>query len=206
MHEAMLSQAALPQTPRIFRVKLLPYTLGHELHLHRRQSPFVTMKWDEIGRLTRGEKLASTMQAVEVCSRDFRSNCTPPRFWGLWRRMAEWCDLDLATRELWNYLQAAGVAFDAELPDIEGYKSRFIGAPEVLRMYRFVCDRVPEREIAFYSTARPITAWDFPYALATLMKQSDAEDAGQLSIYSIKDRAHDEYVARMEAKAAEKAG
>ena len=205
MHEPLLSNAAMPQTPRIFRVSLRPYSLGHELHLHRRSSPFVTKTYGEICAMSRPEKLAATMQAVEVCSRDFAGNFTPARHWGLWRRYCEWCDLKAAVQSFWGYITEGHAAFESELPSGEGYTTRVIGAPEALRLYQFVCATLPRREIALYSTRKRATAWDYPFALATMMKQSASESAGELSIYNWTNKALDDYAAQREAeKAAEK--
>lgn len=194
MHEAALSQAAMPQTPSLFRVKLRPYSIGHELHLFRRSSPLLTKPYSELAAMPRTELLPRLMQAVEVCSRDYVDNFNTPRNWGLWRSYCEWCNLAKALDTLWAYLQEAHQAFKAELPDGEGYTTRFIGAPEILRLYQFVCNNVPDYEIRFYSTGKRLTAWDFPFSLASMMKQAADEAAGNLSIWNFRHEAEQNYI------------
>ena len=128
------------------------------------------------------------MQAVEVCARDYAGNLRPPRNWILWGRICDWCNLDETIELLWRHIQEAHGAFDADLPSTEGMTTRMIGAPQVLRLYQFVLDRVPEHELQFYSNRRNPTAWDFPYSLATMLAQSDAENRGELSIFNYKDK------------------
>src|SRR5271166_5182875 len=105
MHESSLSIAAMPQAPRLFRVQLRPYSLCHELRLYRRASPFMDKPYSEFSALPRGARLAATMQAIEVCSRDFAGNLRPPRNWRLWGALCQWCDLDAAVIALWRFLQ-----------------------------------------------------------------------------------------------------
>lgn len=140
-----------------------------------------------------GLRLAATMQAIEVCSRDYAGNLRPPRNWWLWSIVCQWGSLDHAVESIWRYLQDAHGAFESELPTGEGMKTRMIGAPPVLRLYQFVCDRVPLHELAFYSDRARPTAWDFPYSLATMLSQSDAETKGELSIFNIKDQMLKDY-------------
>lgn len=74
MHEQLFSAAALPEPPRLFRVQLKPYSLGHELHLWRRNSPFLRLTFDEFDALPRGVRLTAAMQVVFVCSQTFKGN------------------------------------------------------------------------------------------------------------------------------------
>lgn len=203
MHEPQLSIAAMPQPPRLFRVQLRHYSLGHELHLYRRVSPFLDKEHAEFFAMPRGVKLAATMQAIEVCARDYAGNLRPPKNWMIWRRYCEWCNLDNTVNLLWRHLQEAHDAFESELPSGEGMKTRLIGAPHVLRLYQFICDRIPQHELAFYSDARRPTAWDFPYSLATMLAQSDAETKGELSVFNVKDKALKEHAARAEKEDAD---
>lgn len=196
MHEPQLSVATLPATPRLFRVRLRPYSLGHEIHLYRRSSPFLDKDWTEFCAIPRGEKLAFTMQAIEVCSRDYAGNLRPPKNWGLWRRYCEWCDLDATVKTLWNYLHQAHDGFQSDIPSREGYATRIIGAPHVLRLYQFVLEKVPRHELSFYSNPKHPTAWDFPYSLATMMLQTEAELKGDISIFNYKDKALADFAAK----------
>ena len=184
MHEPQLSIAAMPQPPKLFGVQLLPYSLGHELHLYRRASPFFEKEYNEFAALPRSVKLPAAMQAIEVCSRDYAGNLRPPENWWLWSKMCDWFNLDKTVESLWRHIQEAHGGFEADLPSTEGMTTRMIGAPHVLRLYQFALDRVPKHELQFYSNAKRPTAWDFPFSLVTMMAQADAEQKGELSIFN----------------------
>jgi hypothetical protein len=198
MHEALLSIALMPEPPRLFRVQLRPYTLGHELHLHRRGNPILDdeMTYSKFCALSPGVKKAAVMQAVEICSRDFAGNMKPPKHWGLWSAIVDWCNINAAVESLWRFLYESHTGFKAELPSGEGMKTRMIGSPHILRLYQFVCDKIPLHEQAFYSNRKQPTAWNFPYALATMLSQSDAETRGELSVYNSMNKAVDDFAAK----------
>lgn len=204
MHEPLLARAVLPEPPRVFRVQLGIYTLGHELHLWRRSSPLLTLSWGELQALPAERKEIVALQAAGVCSRDFAGNSRPITNLRLWSRFARWCPLDTALRSLWTYLVDAHEEFKAEIPQRPGLQSRFLGTPRLWRLYRLVNDTVPARDIEFYSRTSHPTAWDYPLQLAALHEQAMLEDENLLQIYSWRDEQHDKLVAEMEA--AEKAG
>lgn len=198
MHEPQLSLAALPEPPRLFRLRLQPYSLGHELHLWRRASPLLTLTYTELRQMERGKRLAAVMQAVHVCHQDFHANCQPMRNWRLWLWLARFHDLNETLDKLLLHIQAGHEQFRADLPSGPGIKTRPIGAPALLRLYQFVCANVPEREIAFYCRDR-LSTWNYPMALASMLMQARSEEEGNLSIYNFTDQQRDDYVAEMDA-------
>ena len=74
MHEQQFALAVLPEPPRLFGIRLLPYSIGHELHLYRRSSLFLMDKNAQFDARSYGERLAATMQAVHVCHQGFFAN------------------------------------------------------------------------------------------------------------------------------------
>lgn len=203
MHEQILAQAALPEPPRIFRVQLRPYSLGHELHLYRRNSPYLMKSGAEFMQMSRGQRLAMTMQAVSVCSRTFQQNQKPARGWGWWRQVAQWMDLDAAIGAVWDYLRAGRMELESSLPDstTPGMVVRYLGTPPLLRLYQEVCDTMPHREIAMYGR----TAWDYPLGLAKMLQQARDETAGRIQVFNFKDELERKYIAEQEALAASEA-
>lgn len=201
MHERQFAAAVLPEPPRLFRLKLRPYSLGHELHLFRRNNPFLTESFDEFSGRPRGQRLAATMQAINVCAQGFASASKPSgRFaWWLWQQIAQWCDLKVTAERLRAYLIEGRHGFKSELPTREGLTVHYLGSPEILRLYQFVCDNVPEREIAVYSDRKRVTAWDYPFALATMLWQSRSEMAGTLEIWSVRNEIEAARMAELDA-------
>ena len=185
MHESQFALAALPEPPRIYRVQLRPYTLGHELHLWRSANPYRTRTFEEFEKLPGNIQHIATLQAVNICSNDFAANCRRPNpLWRLWNFIASFYNLSAATAQFWHYLDLGHSRFKAELPEgADVGAPRLLGAPYVARLYQHVCDNVPDREIRRHSPGKHPTAWDYPMALAILLEQVRSEDRGNLSIH-----------------------
>ncbi len=204
MHESELALAVLPEPPRLFRLKLKPYSIGHELHLYRRSSPFFALKKSEFDAMPYGRRLAATMQAVHVCHQGFEANCRPSKGWSLWGKLARFCDLKQTATEMREYIWQAHGGFQSELPSYDGNtaaRTRILGAP----MYLFICDTLPEREIALYQQGKRLTAWDYPLLLAHMHWQCRAELDGRLNVFSRADQSIEDEIARREKLAQEKA-
>lgn len=119
----------------------------------------------------------------------------------LWNFIISWCDIDRAIAYFENYKSSGHSEFKAELPSNSGCGIRFIGAPQVIRLYQFIIRTIPAYEILQYGAS----VWDYPYALALMMQQTQAEDEGNLEIYNHRLKFHDDYVERMEAERIKKA-
>lgn len=203
MHEAALALAAIPEYTRILRLPLKPYSLGHELALFRRNNPFVTHSPQDFKTLSDPKKKAALTEAVLVCSRSWKENLHPPAIKNqrIWNFIISWCDLNRAIADFENYKSAAHAEFKAELPSNSGCGIRFIGAPQSIRLYQFIIKTVPAYEILQYGKS----VWDYPYGLALMMMQTQAEDEGNLEIYNHRLKFHDDYVEKMEAERIQKA-
>jgi hypothetical protein len=197
MHEPLLAGAALPEPPILFRLRLRPYSIGHELHLWRRANPMVSNPFSEIKALERSKRLAAVMQAVHVCANDFAGNFKPIKNLRLWTWIARRANLDDSMVALWNYIQIGRSAFEADFQS--DVKTRPIGCPAILRLYQFICENVPDREILIYGRSR----WDFPFSLAVMMMQAHEERDGGLSIRNFVDVAREDYVQEMDRLEAE---
>jgi hypothetical protein len=201
MHEAELALAVLPEPPRLFRLKLLPYSIGHELHLYRRASPFFSLKQAEFDAMPYGRRFAATMQAVHVCHQGFEANCRPMRGWRLWAWLAKFCDLKKTTDAIRQHIWQAHGGYQAELPSYSGEQTgriRILGAPEMHRMFLLVCDTLPDRELRLYGQGRRLTAWDYPLVLAHMHWQARAELDGRLKVFSRADESIEDEIARRE--------
>lgn len=214
MHEPQLSLAVLPEPPVIYRVQLRPYTLGHELHLWRRANPYVTKSYAEFEQLPGNVQHAATLQAVNVCSRTYAQSCAGSgRWWKLWNFVSGFYSIAKATAAMWHHIDQGHSRFKAELPTTEySGPPRFIGAPQILRLYQSILDNIPESERAFYTShsshrshKSPFTAWDFPMALAIMLDQARAEDRGALCIHSWKEDIIEREIAKLDAAEAEAA-
>lgn len=204
MHEIQLARAVLPEPPTILRFKLKPYSLGHELHLYRRANPFVTLSKAEFDALTAGQRKVATMQAVHVCQQGFFASSKPAKGWGWFSFCCQFLDLKKSEEQMRQHIIAGHDSFESELPSGDGHmKVRYLGAPELLRLYHFVCDTVPLHEQRIYQIGRRWTVWDYPLSLATMHWQARAEMDGRLEVHSEHHRAVEQEIARREKAKAE---
>ena len=209
MHEAALAQAALPAPVVILHLMMRPYSLGHELLLHRRSNPFVEKSNEEFIALDDETQIRAIIEAVDICSMTWEQNAFKPTTWlqqfryhnayAKWNRRLIEADMYEAMIQFRNYQSLGKLAFEAELPTANTNGSvRYIGAPEILRLYQFVSKNVPSVDWTGES------AWDYPYGLARMQFQCHAEAEGMLEIYNWRQKAHDDYVKKRKAEEAQK--
>ena len=206
MHEKLVAAAVLPIPTRILGLDMMPYSLGCELQLFREDSPFLTMGMEGFDKLPFDKQHFAVNRAVNICCRK------SPRWFRLWAWMYlphNAKELAIAVMEVRNYLADGRLQFRADLPPDEDVGVRFMGEPEILRLYRFVCANVPRPEIELHGQTRwhfpmtwdkrDVTAWDFPYSFAKMLSQGDAESKGNLCIYNLRQKTHDDYHLQCEA-------
>lgn len=204
MHEAALAQAALPAPVVILHLAMMPYSLGHELLLHRRSNPFATQTQEGFNALPQEDQVSALIHASDVCSLTWKRNQWQPetrwqawrldRVYKKWEKSLKKTDWPVEIAEFRNYRQAGSICFEAELPTTASTGSvRYIGAPELLRLYQWLIANIPEREL-------PESAWDYPLGLARMHYQCKAEAEGGLEIYNWRQKVHDDYVREREAQ------
>ena len=178
MHEKLIAAAVLPMPSYILGLDMMPYSIGCELQLWKEDSPFLTLSFDDFNALPFEKQHYAVNRAVNICCR------RAPRWFKLWSwlylpRTAS--DLAVAVAEFRNYMADGRLQFRSDLPQDEDLPVRYLGEPEILRLYRFVCAHVPREEIALWGK----TAWDFPYSFAKMLSQGHSESAGNLVIYNV---------------------
>ena len=177
---------------RILGVDMMAFSLGNELQLYRENSPFVTLGRDEFDALPMEAKIHAVRRAVNICRKEARG-------WRNWWKDVETpknvTELALAIADFRNYLADGRLQFRADLPKDDNLPVRYLGEPEILRLYRFVNANVPRPEILLWGA----TAWDFPYSFAKMLYQGHAESAGNLVIYNVHQAAGYNYHKQCEA-------
>ncbi len=211
MHEKLFASAVLPEKPVVLKLPLLPYSLGHELFLFRRNNPILLLDDTELLSLPVDVRIQSIIDAVDICSQqwaelhrspsNWRERFKLKRIWAKWERAlkCEQNDLNYYTNQIASfraYIAVGKQDFPGHIPDDAEGESSYVGAPESLRLYQFLCAHVPAAELATYGTS----AWDFPYGLARMQFSAHLESDGRWSIYNWKDQCHDNYVAEREAQ------
>jgi len=176
----------MPTPYRIMGLDMMPYSLGNELQLFRENSQFLTLDRKKFDALGFEQQALAVIRGVNVCCRK------APRWFNLWAWMYRpytAAELALIVAEFRNYLNDGRLQFRADLPQDNDTPLRYLGEPEILRLYRFVCAHVPREEREIWGK----TAWDFPYSFAKMLSQGHAESNGGLEIYNIQKKAHDDY-------------
>lgn len=178
MHEKIISAAVLPIPVRLLGLDLMPYSLGSELQLWREDSPFLTLNDADFNALTFEQQHFALNRAVNICCK------RAPRWFRLWAWMYlphNPTELAVAVAEFRNYLADGRLQFRADLPPDNDLPCRYLGEPEILRLFRFVCAHVPREEVSIWGKS----AWDFPYSFAKMLSQGHSESQGNLVIYNI---------------------
>lgn len=186
VNEKVLSLAVMPMPGRILGLDMMPYSLGCELQLFREDSPFLLKSFVEFNAMNFQQQSLALVRAVLVCCKK------SPGFYKLWDwlyspRTVE--GLALAVAEFRNYLMDGRLQFRANLVRQDESPVRYLGEPEILHLYRWICKNVPQTEIAIWGKS----AWDFPYSFAKMLRQGDAEEDGGIEIYNIQKKTHDDY-------------
>jgi len=186
MHEKLLAAAVLPMPSRVLGLDLMPYSLGCELQLFREDNAFITLDRSDFDALPVQKQIYALIRAVNICAK------RQPRWFWLWSKRnvpKKEADLVVCIAEFRNYLADGRLQFHADLPKTEDDTVRYLGEPELLRLYRFILAHVPAAEYAIWGA----TAWDFPYSIAKMLSQGHAESHGNLVIYNIQQKTHDDY-------------
>lgn len=177
---------------RILGLDMMPYSLGCELQLFREDSPFLTMLPGEFNALSFEKQHYAVNRAINICCK------RAPRWFKFWAWLYlphNGSELAVAVAEFRNYLADGRLQFRSDLPNDAKESARYLGEPEILRLYRFVCSQIPRDEIKHWGA----TAWDFSYSFAKMLSQGHAESAGNLEIYNIQKKTHDDYHQQCEA-------
>lgn len=199
MHELAFADAARPTPVVVLTLPLRDYSLGHELLLQSQRNPLLLLGEEQFNALPWPEQVAALRRAVWLCANTAAQNRREPwlrvklHFW-LWRTRR--ANYPLALAEFRNYLAACRQLLP--MPDRGSYLAangldpndeppgRLLGSPWLARLYNFVSQHcaIPESD-----------RWDFPYALAAMLYQTQMETTGG---YHIENSAEAEERIQME--------
>lgn len=133
MHAAGFAKATRQEPRRILRVPMLEYSIGHDILLHRIDSPFL---WETFPNLPDFKKREALIQAVSICSRTWEENKNPERWLKLWLWLVKHDDFDKAIRDFMEY-RADGSGCPHILPPEKREDSRTLGAPYHCRVLAY---------------------------------------------------------------------
>lgn len=112
---------------------MLDYSIGHDILLHRINSPFLSENFIELPDSIKREAL---IQAVIICSRTWEQNRKPERWLRLWLWLVKHDDFNRALYEFFEY-RAEGSTCPRIMPPEDDEKGRSLGAPFHARVLAF---------------------------------------------------------------------
>lgn len=187
MHDLAFADAARPTPVRILGLKLLPYSIGHEIILTQKRNPLVvSTSGDEFVKLPEYERIHAIREAVIICSRTWEENKTAPKWLRLWCWTHRNADFDIETAQFIAY-RTAGCAFppapDREAEQIAAGKTdsdpdhgREIGSPYFARLTgHLLKHNIPAQHGIDH-------VQDFPLALANFLYFSEMEVEGSMKV------------------------
>ena len=197
MHESLLASAALPQPSVVFGMLLRPYSLGHELFLHRENNPIIL--GDGLAFLKTSR--VDLVQAVFICSQTFeecRKSSLAFRPWSdfklwIWRMRTRKLNTATEILKFMNYREWGSLSFPlVETAESSNRSSTHEpGSPFLIRLHQF---------LTLKKGLSDAEAWDYPYGFAMQQFIAYWESEGGLNVYNRHDEAHDKFVAEMEAE------
>lgn len=172
--ERAWAEAAFPEEITVLRLRLRPYSCGHEILLSRMESPFLTGKEPAITDL---------MLAALICSQNYADGLKllrDPNGGGwqvsLWRRLALRCRNPFAEELAFTGYLDRGCWSPATVRSREkGVVYRELKAPRVWRLIPFLC-----RNLGLSETE----ALDFPLARANAYYAAEADREGTIELES----------------------
>lgn len=193
-HEREWAEAAFPPDVTVLKLRLRPYSCGHELTLSQAGSPFLTG--------AREPTFLDLMLAVLVCSQTFAEGRKilqqrsgggmAVSLWGLLARRTrdkfaeETKFIDYLTRGTWSPPTAKTIG--------RGISYRELKAPRVWRLVPFLCRH------AGLSEAQ---AWDYPVARANALYAAELDRTGEIDLAGGRvESSLLEHLANLEARAA----
>lgn len=133
MQETLFADAARPATAVILRLRLLDYSIGHEILLQRQRNPLVTLSWEDFNKLKLTEQITALLRAVLVCSQTWEQNKKPQKWVWLWSWLNRKENYPLAIADFFNY-RLSGSTFPVTTKLGESEAGRRFGGPLLARV------------------------------------------------------------------------
>lgn len=183
MHDLAFADAARPTPVVVLKLPLLPYSLGHELHLLRRRNPLLLLPPVKFNELPRFDQERAVSSAVWICANTWQQNEREPFLWikqKIWGRRTRGENVSLAIADFRNYLaqgKELPPAPDKEVDEIlngkDDSKNRAFGAPLLANLIQFA---IADCGLRIAET------WDQPYAFMAWLYFSKHESEGRYRI------------------------
>lgn len=193
MNDLAFADAARPTPPRILRLPLLPYSIGHELLLQAARNPILGGP-EFLAEFDPAQRRKAILRAVLVCSRNWSQNRQPERWLSLWDWTIRRHDTDLSIAEFRAYRDAGSSC--PEIKPSDNGDGRPLGAPLMARLLSFSAARFGA---AAYDQPLGMLQWMF-YAWAEFKGACRVENATERQIREEIAEHQAQYAREQEAK------
>jgi hypothetical protein len=184
MHDLAFADAARPTRVACLRLQLLDYSIGHEILLLQQRNPLLCLARDDFDTLPLAEQILAVKSAALICCQTWRQNQTRHRWLRLWGWLTRKSNYALAIAEFRNYLDEAhrllpipGREEDEIANGERDDHGRESGAPFLAQLLNYIS--------AFQHFS--ISAFDFPYPLASALYLAHLESEGRIRIANRKE-------------------
>lgn len=183
MHEHLFSNSAFAEGASVLNLALRPYSIGHEILLHKISNPLATYSRESLKELPEDVQRGKLFSAVFICARTWKQNharITWPRLTMLFRMHLE----TAVEVEKFQQYRAIGCAdFPmVKMPRVKGAPYHYFGAPEAARLLMFAQQNELQRLCA------ADTAFDVPMAFARMLYLAHLETEGAVWVENYHDR------------------
>lgn len=137
MQHIAFAAAAKPATARVLRLRMLNYSIGHELILLNKRNPIATLSAEDFLKLPDAEQIKAVHQAVLICSRTWEQNDEPNNWLWLWRKTIRESDLKTAVLDFLSY-RFKGSTFPKINKPNKQPEGRTLGSPFLVRVLNCV--------------------------------------------------------------------
>lgn len=180
------ADAVRPDTVRILRLLMQPYSIGHELILLKERNPLIVLNEVAFDLLPIPQQITAVIRAVLVCCQDYESSSQPHKWlklWGWRNRHSNYID----AAWLFRRYRADGSTFppspDKESDEIANGKDeggRQLGGDIITRVLNFLCTK--------YRAFGYSSVYNFPFGMALHLYTCELEVEGRIRIENDRER------------------
>ena len=177
-HDALFADAARPKRVTILGLRMLDYTLGHELVLWQRRNPLVTLEPLAFFSLELGEQAAALARVAMLCCEK------TPRWLRLWEHRAARMDIPGEVMAFCDYRASGSLDLPlSAMPKTPGVPYHYFGAPELARLINYVSEKHGALIAAHFGGS----PFNFPFGLARILYTTAMECEGSLWVKNQQD-------------------
>lgn len=185
MHELSFADAARPTPVVCLRLRLHPYTLGHEILLLKERNAVFLCPQEQFAALPLEQQIFAIKRFTLICSQSWEENAGRQKWLNLWGWLTRKADYSIELVEIRNYLAAAHAVLPpptAEADEIENgkpEKGRALGSPYLAQLINFATDR-----LAIFGVK---SVFNVPFALCGSLYFSKLESDGVFRVENSKE-------------------